>query len=108
MAAHTTARQIGAAEHRRAPLAKDARLLAADRFERVTQPVDMIDADRTDHGDVGVDDVGGVEPSAQPHFEHRHVDRRAAKQVERRERVVLEERERDVARAPRRCARRLR
>ena len=57
----------------------------------------MIHADRADDADVGVDDVGGIEPAAEPHLENRDVDAPRAEVIERRERVVFEERERDVA-----------
>ena len=56
----------------------------------------MIEADRADHGDIRVDDVGGVESTAEPHFENHHVDARTAEMIQRRECVVFEERERDV------------
>ena len=36
----------------------------------------MIEAYRTQHRDIGIDDVGSVEPAAQTDFEHHRVDRR--------------------------------
>ena len=57
----------------------------------------MIEPDGADHRHVRIDDVGGIQPSAEPDLEHRHIDGLVAEQIERRERVVFEERERDVA-----------
>ena len=57
----------------------------------------MVEANGANHGDVRIDDVGGIQPSAQAHLEHGHIDHGAVKQVERRQRVVFEKRERDVA-----------
>ncbi len=57
----------------------------------------MVDADRGHHGHVGVDDVGGIQASTQPYFEHGDIDVRPREQIERRERVVLEEGQRELA-----------
>ena len=43
------------------------------------QPVGMVEADGTDDGRLGIDDVDRIEPPAEPHLEHREVRRRAAR-----------------------------
>ena len=87
------------AEHRRrAARGRCPPSRAPIELERVAEPVAMIEADGAQHRDVGVDEVGGIEPPAQPHLEHRQRRRaRAAKTSERRQRVVLEEGERGRA-----------
>ena len=77
--------------------AKDPSFLAPDLLERIAQPVDMIEADRADHAHVRIHDVGGIEPAAETHFQHRHVDGGAREQVERGQRVVFEEGQRGGA-----------
>ena len=56
----------------------------------------MVEIDARDDGDVGVDDVHRVEPSAQAHFEHARCEVGAAKSHKCGERAVLEVRQRDV------------
>ncbi len=70
---------------------EDAGLLDTDLFDGVAEPLPVIEADRDDGGDVGIEQVDGIEPSAHADFEHRHFDALACKHDERRERVPLEE-----------------
>ena len=51
----------------------------------------MVEVDAHDRRCERVGDVGRVEPSAQAHLEHRGIDRRPAKQLERHRRRDLEE-----------------
>ena len=83
--------QRRAAEHRRPPGAEDPGLLTPDLFDRIAQPVDMIESYRTDHAHVRIHDVGGVESPAETDLEYRHVHGRAREDVECRQRVVFEE-----------------
>ena len=53
----------------------DAGLLRGDGLAPVALAVGVVLADVGDHGDVGVDDVGGVVAAEQPDLDHRHVDR---------------------------------
>jgi hypothetical protein len=50
----------------------------------------MIQPHRAQHRDVGVNDIGGIEPTAQPDFEHYRADTGVPKYLERRQRAVLE------------------
>ncbi len=54
----------------------------------------MIESDGAHHADIGVDDVRGVEATAQPDFENGDFDGTPGEDVEGRQRVVFEERER--------------
>ncbi len=47
----------------------------------------MIQAHGAQNGDVGIDDVGGIEPPAQPHFKNRGVDAAGTKHQQCRQRV---------------------
>ena len=51
----------------------DAALLGGNLGERVAEQRGVLEADVGDDGEHGADDVGAVEPSAKPHFNHRHV-----------------------------------
>ena len=63
----------GAREYGHARL-DDTGLFACDRFDRLAQDVRVIQSDRRDHGQAGLHDVRGVEPSAQSHFHHGQID----------------------------------
>ena len=65
---------VGRAEHRRDAGAEDAGLLRTDELQRVAEPVAVIESDRDENRDVGIDEVGGVETAAETHLEHRGVD----------------------------------
>ena len=69
----------------------------ADGLERVAEPVAVVEADRAQHRDIRIDEVDRIEPPAQAHLQHRHVDLLLGKQQQRRQRVVLEERQRGRA-----------
>ncbi len=49
---------------------QDAGFFRGDFAERVAQKDLMIEVDGRDHGERGVYDVSGIQPAAQPHFEH--------------------------------------
>ena len=51
----------------------------------------MVEADRTEHGRIGIDQIGRIEPPAQTHLEHREAHVRLSEQPQRGERVVFEE-----------------
>ena len=70
----------------------DAGLLDGDRFERGAQVLLVIEPDRRDGGDQRVEDVGRVEPAAEPDFADRDLDAGAAEQLERHRRRHFEER----------------
>ena len=57
----------------------------------------MVDLDRRDDRDVGVDDVDRVEPPAEADLEDQRVELRAREQPQRGERAELEIGERHVA-----------
>ena len=52
----------------------DSRFLARNFFERIAQPLLMIEIDRCDDSDIGLNRVGGVEASAQSCFQNDDVD----------------------------------
>ena len=53
------------------PGLEDPDLLARDRRSRMPQDFRVLERDVGDDGDFAVDDVGGIEPSAQADFDHR-------------------------------------
>ena len=59
-------------DHRRA-LFDDARLLARNLRQRVAQELYVVEADVGDDAQVGPDDVGAVQPSAQAHLDDGHI-----------------------------------
>ena len=61
-------------QHDRAAAAHDAGLFAPDRLAIRAQPFLMIQIDRGDHGNVGIDQVYCIEAPAHAHLEHRNVD----------------------------------
>src|SRR4029077_1316451 len=67
------------------------------RLEPRAEPVAVVEPDRYDHGDIGRDQVRGIESAAETHLEHRDLDTPPGKDEERGERVVLEEGERGAA-----------
>ena len=69
----------------------DPGLLPGDRRDVVTEEALVVERDRRDHGDLGVDDVGRVPGAAHADLDDGHVDRR-----------VGERRVRHADRAPRR------
>jgi hypothetical protein len=83
-------------ENRRPAAAEDARLFRSDRLDRVTEPFAMVEPYRHDGGDVGIQDVDGIQPPAHADLEHRDIHSRARKDDEGRERVPLEEGQRDA------------
>ena len=87
-------RRLLTAIHGRPAGAKDACLLARDALEIRTQPFRVIDPERNDNRDVGVDDVYRVEPPAHADLEDDRIRLRRLEDEERRQRVELEEGER--------------
>ena len=55
----------------------------ADRLAIRAQPVGVIEADIGHQRGVGIDDVDGVEPAAEPDLQHLHVDPCLAEQPQR-------------------------
>ena len=68
----------------------DAGLFAADAVTIVTEPVGVIQIDRGDHRDIGIDDVDRIQPAAQTDLQHRHIQRGPAEQVQRRKGAEFE------------------
>ena len=84
-------RRFVAAKNGRSAGAKDPSLLACDRLEVRAQPFRVIDPERNDDRDVGVDDVYRVEPPAHADLEDDRVRPGGIENQERRERIELEE-----------------
>lgn len=78
-----------------APGFQDGHLLGGDGAPGTPEDRLVIEADRREHGDLGVDDVGRVEPAAEPDLEHGDVDLALVEVAERHHRERLELRERD-------------
>ncbi len=57
----------------------------------------MIQPDRCDRRDIRIDQIGGIEPPAQPNLEYCEFHSRTREQIERRERAKLEVSERGIA-----------
>src|SRR5690606_25155191 len=74
--------------------AHDAGLLPADAFAVGAQVFDVVNVDAGDDGAVGINDVRGVEATAQTHFENRHIQQRVAHQPQDGQRGELEVRQR--------------
>src|SRR5262249_35424386 len=87
-------RHLRRAEHRRLTAAKNPRLLAANRVERIAEPVAMIESDRRDDANVGIEKIHGIEPPAEPDFEHRDVDATRGENQQRGQRIEFEVSER--------------
>ena len=64
----------------------------------------MIDVDAGDDGAVGIDDVGGVQPAAQPHFQDGHIQQRMAHQPQDGQRGELKIGQRNIIAIERSCA----
>ena len=86
-------RRIRVSEDRGAPRAVDPRFLEADGFTVVAEVRLVVEVDAHDRGHIRIDDVHGVQPAPEAHFEDDGVELRAAEDVERAERAVLEVRE---------------
>jgi hypothetical protein len=61
-------------DHRRHTRFDDARLLGRDQRQGVAQQRGVLQADGGDDADGRGDDVGGVQPAAQPHLQHHPID----------------------------------
>ena len=70
----------GVAHDHRTAGAHDARLLPANAFAVGPQKLGVVDVDAGDHGAVGIDDVGRIQPPAQAHFQDRDIQPRMAHQ----------------------------
>ncbi len=57
----------------------------------------MIEVDRGDDRNIGIEHVDRIETTAETDFEHCNIDRAARKQVDRGERRVFEKGQRNVA-----------
>src|SRR6185369_16039166 len=90
-------RHVSGTEDRGTARAKNPRLLAADRLAVAAQPVAVIEIDRRDQCDVGVDDVHRIEPSAHAHFEHDRIETGVGEYQQRCGGVEFEERQSVVA-----------
>ena len=77
-------------QHDRHPLFDNAGLLERDRRERRPQIVLMIERDRRHRAGHGRDDVGSVEPAAQSHLQHSHVDPCLSKVLKGHRRRIFE------------------
>ncbi len=69
----------------------DPGLLHRHRLAGITQPVAVIEGNGGDHGHIGLHHIGGIEPTAQPHFQQQHIGRGAPKQPQARQGGELEE-----------------
>ncbi len=57
----------------------------------------MVQRDTGDNRYVRIDNIGSIQPSAQPHFQNNHVQRRLFKQLQRRQRTEFKIGQRGVA-----------
>ena len=85
---------VACAHHGGTPRAEDPGFLARNRVEGGAEIFLVVEADADHDGDARLDDVDRVEPPAQSHLEHPHVELGGIEQQKTGERVVLEERER--------------
>ena len=90
-------RRLGIAADGRIAGAENARLLAADGLARGAEKIHVIEIDAGDDGDVGLVDVGGVEPPAEADLEDDGVERLRGEDLPRRQRAELEIGQRHVA-----------
>ena len=87
-----------AGDDRRHAALDDAGLFGGDFFERVAEKFAVVERQPGDDArQRPVDDIGGVEPAAEPDFEQQHVGRIAREQQKRRGGLDLEDRDRRVA-----------
>src|SRR5690606_6718880 len=68
----------------------DGELLDGDLLDRRAQVLGVLEVDPGEDGHVGVDDVGGVQATAQAHLDHRRVDRLIGEEGEGRRSRQLE------------------
>jgi len=66
-------------------------------FTGIPQPVAVIEGNGGDHRHIGLHHIGGVEPTAQPHFQQQHIRRVAAKEPQASQGGELEEGKGDLA-----------
>ena len=71
-------------------LGDDAGLLAGDLRDGVAEIVGVVHADRRDHGDGRIDDIGGVPAPTEADFDDGHVDRGVGERGERHRRDHFE------------------
>ena len=76
-------RGVGLPEHERRTRLHDPRLLGRDVLERGPDVLDVVHAHVGDHGDRGLDHVGGVAGAAQTHLHDGGVDRDVVEPAER-------------------------
>ncbi len=67
----------GRAQHRRPAGPEYSGLLAADARQVIAEVIAMIHANRGEHGDIRIDEIGGIKASAESDLEQRHLDARA-------------------------------
>ena len=92
------------AHHHRAARAHDAGLFTPDAFAVRPQVFGVVDVDAGDDGAVCVDDVGGVQPAAQPHLQDGHIQQRMAHQPQDGQRGEFKVRQRNIIAIERSCA----
>ncbi len=87
----------GIAADGRPAAAIDMGFFEADFFTRVAQPVGVVQVDAGDDGDVGIDDVDGIQASAQADFEHDRVQPRLREEAQNGQRGEFKIRQRHIA-----------
>ncbi len=65
------------------PALQNARLLARDRFQALAQESFVIEIHRRDHAQLGHHHIRGIQPSAQPDFQHHRIHALVAKDQKR-------------------------
>ena len=81
---------LGPAHHGRSRL-HDAGLLAGDGAQGIPEQIGMVEPDAADHARLGgLDDVGGVQPPPEPHFQHHDIAAHGAEMLEGHRRHELE------------------
>jgi hypothetical protein len=82
------------ADDGRAAVPENAGLFAANALDVGTEPLHVVERDRYDDRNVGIDKVDGVQATTHADLEHDCVGRRGLEYQQRRKRVELEERQR--------------
>ena len=83
------------AHHDRLAGAHDAGFLKADAFPGVTQKFHVVQIDAGDDGAVGVQNVDGIEPTAQPDFQNHDIEFGIGQQLQNRQRGEFKVGQRD-------------
>ncbi len=88
------ARHVVSAEHGRTPCPENSGLLRTDQLQGLAEPIAVIETDRAHHCDIGVNQVGGIQPAAETHFEDHYIDGVVGEHNQRGKCVELEESQR--------------